>query len=88
MTVDPENLALAAAAGIAGAALGWAHFASLAWVADLFAAGRIGAVALQVGRLAVLSGFLWLCAQGGAAVLLAAAAGVLAGRSLVLRRAR
>jgi len=88
MTTDPHTLSLAAAALMAGGLLGWAHFASLARVTQLLLAGRVGGVALQVGRFCVLGGFFLLCARGGAEVLLAAAAGVLAGRSVALRRAR
>lgn len=79
---------LALGAALAGFGLGWLHFASLSRVADLFVAGHMRAVALQLARLAVLAGFLVLCAQGGAAVLVAGAAGVLAARARVLRGAR
>lgn len=75
-------------AAFAGFALGWIHFASLSRVADLFVAGRLSAVALQVARLAALGAFFWIGAQQGAVTLIAGAAGVLAARQLVLRRAR
>ncbi|MEQ9462452.1 MAG: hypothetical protein RJQ10_02230 [Haliea sp.] len=79
--------ALAAlAAALAGTLAGWIHFTSLARVTDLLVAGRIQGVGLQLGRFVLLGVFLWICAQGGWVVLVAAAVGILAGRTLVLRR--
>lgn len=86
MSITTFLLALAAA--VAGFAAGWLHFASLGQVAEMIVAGRLTAIWLQLGRLAALAAFLFLCAQGGAPVLIAAAAGLLAGRAFVLRRAR
>lgn len=75
-------------AALAGTGAGWLHFRSLRPLADRIVGGDWRALALQVVRLGAMAGFLAFAAQGGAAVLIAAAAGVLAGRQLVLRRAR
>ncbi|MCB1395878.1 MAG: hypothetical protein H6898_14445 [Rhodobacter sp.] len=85
---DPTTLGLAALAALAGLAAGWVHFASLAPIARMLTQGRMLAVALQVARLAVLGLVLWGFARGGALVLVAGAAGILAGRALVMRRVR
>lgn len=87
MQLDPMTLILALGALIAGIAAGWAHFASLRRVADLFTEGRMSAVALQLGRLAALGVFLWLCTRGGAPVLIAGAVGILIGRAVALKGA-
>ena len=79
---------VAALAGLAGLALGVLHFRSLERVTALLVQGRLAGVALQIGRLAVLAVFLWLCARGGPWTLLAGAAGLLAGRALILRGVR
>lgn len=86
MTPDPATLGAIAAAALAGTAVGWFHFASLSRVTDLLLAGRLAGVGLQVARFALLGGFLWICSRGGWPVLLAGALGLLAGRTLVLRR--
>lgn len=86
MTLDAMTLILCGAALVAGAVAGWAHFMSLRRVADLFTEGRMSAVALQLGRLAALGVFLWLCTRGGAAVLIAGALGILLGRAVALKR--
>lgn len=88
MSGAASPLMLALLAFPAGVLAGWVHFTTLGRVAGLLAAGRFSAVALQVLRLALLGGFLWLCAWFGAAALLSGAAGIMAGRALVLRRAR
>ena len=75
-------------AGLIGMAVGWAHFASLVFVTDLLVAGRMTGLLLQLGRFAVLGVFLWLCALAGWVVLIVGAAGVMAGRFIVLKRAR
>ncbi|MBS0126021.1 hypothetical protein KB874_18200 [Aestuariicoccus sp. KMU-90] len=80
--------AQAATALLAGLALGLFHFATLARLIALLVAGRMVAVPLQLARFALLVPFLWIAAQFGAAVLLAGAAGILAGRALLLRRLR
>lgn len=86
MTPALTTILLAVGAALAGTIAGWVHFASLARVTDLLIAGRIAGVGLQAGRFVLLGGFLWLCAQGGWIVLLSGAVGILAGRTLVLRR--
>ena len=83
-----QTLALVAGALVTGTAAGWLHFASLARIADMILAGHLRAIALQLLRILLLAAFLWLCTRGGPAVLFAGAAGVLAGRALVMRRAR
>ncbi|MCA8879425.1 MAG: hypothetical protein KDA73_05555 [Rhodobacteraceae bacterium] len=88
MTGAAATVILALCAALAGLGAGWVHFSSLRGVADRIVAGQLGALGWQLLRLALLGGFLWICAQGGAAVLLAAACGILAGRVLVLRRVR
>ncbi len=75
-------------AGLVGTAVGWGHFASLVFVTDLLVAGRMAGLFLQLGRFAVLGAFLWLCALAGWTVLIAGAAGIMAGRFIVLKRAR
>ncbi|MFT3803336.1 MAG: hypothetical protein QM766_19255 [Burkholderiaceae bacterium] len=84
----PFTVVLAVLAALAGFGAGWLHFASLARVADLIVDGRPSAIGLQLARIAVLGCLLGLFAWAGAAVLLAGTAGVLAGRSFVLRRTR
>ena len=86
MTPELATVVAALVAALAGTAAGWFHFISLSRVADLLVAVRIAGVGLQVARFVVLGMFLWLCAKGGWPVLLAGAAGVMAGRALVLRR--
>lgn len=81
------GLAWAVLAGLAGFAAGWLHFASLAQVTRLFLQGRLAAVWLQLARLALLAGVLFLCARGGAPMLIAAGTGLALARLLVLRRA-
>lgn len=88
MSAHGQTIALALAALLAGYGAGWLHFASLARVADLLAAGRLWALWLQLLRLVALGLFLYLCARGGALVLLAAGAGVLLGRHHVVRGGR
>lgn len=83
---DPTTIVLAILAALAGLGVGWLHFASLERIARRIAEGRLSAIGWQVARLVVLAGVLWLFAQGGAVVLLAGAAGILAGRSIVLKR--
>lgn len=85
---DPATLVLAVLAIIVGFGAGWLHFASLQRVAEMIVEGRLPAIGLQLVRFAALGCLLWIFAKGGALVLLAGAAGILAGRALVLRRAR
>lgn len=86
MSAEVQTMVLALAALLAGLALGWLHFTSLAWVTRLLVAGRLAGVALQLGRFVVLGLFLYLCAQGGWQVLLAGFVGIMAARLFVLRR--
>ncbi|MBP0485068.1 ATP synthase subunit I [Sagittula salina] len=79
---------LCLAAGLVGLATGWLHFATLARVTDLLLEGRLAGVALQLGRFGLTGGFLALCAGAGWPVLLSGAAGIMAGRALVLWRAQ
>jgi len=74
----------------AGLAAGWlagrAHFASLAAIVRSLLAGNVGqAVALQLGRLALLALALAAVARLGGLALLCALAGILAARRQVLR---
>ena len=85
---DLSAILFAILAGLAGLGAGWLHFASLEWVANRIVEGRLSAVGLQLGRLVLLVGILFLFAKGGALVLLAGTAGILLGRIIVLRGAR
>ncbi|KCZ86219.1 hypothetical protein HAD_11050 [Hyphomonas adhaerens MHS-3] len=85
---DVSSLIFALLAGLAGLGAGWLHFASLEWVANRIVEGRLSAIGLQLGRIVLLGGILFLFAQGGALVLIAGAAGILLGRVIVLRGAR
>lgn len=82
------TLVLALLAAGTGLGVGWLHFSSLERVARMVLEGRLAAIGLQIGRLVLLGCLLWLFAKGGALVLIAGAAGIWVGRSLVLRRAR
>lgn len=82
------SLILALLFALAGDGIGWLHFRSLRPVAALIVGGDRRALGIQLLRLAGMAGFLVLAAQGGALVLLAAAAGVFVGRWQVLRAAR
>jgi F1F0 ATPase subunit 2 len=73
-----------------GLALGLAYFQSLRLTADLIVRGGrpfLGA-ALTLGRFAGLGAGLYVAVAGGAPALLAALAGVIWARRIVLRRAR
>lgn len=85
---DVSSLMFALLAGLAGLGAGWLHFASLEWVANRIVEGRLSAIGLQLGRIVLLGGILFLFAQGGALVLIAGAAGILLGRAIVLKGAR
>ena len=71
----------------AGYVAGLVHFRTLKGVARRLAAGELSAVFLQLGRLAMLGGVLFLLALWGAQVLLPGAAGVFLARRRVLARA-
>ncbi|HAE27938.1 MAG TPA: hypothetical protein DCG58_12315 [Hyphomonas adhaerens] len=88
MMPDVSSLIFALLAGLAGLGAGWLHFASLEWVANRIVEGRLSAIGLQLGRIVLLGGILFLFAQGGALVLIAGAAGILLGRAIVLKGAR
>lgn len=86
---EPFVFALGAAAWLAvGALLGACHFLTLRWVVRMLASGRKLAMVLgvQLLRLAGVAGALGLVAsQFGALPLLAAAGGILATRTAILR---
>ncbi|SMF81291.1 N-ATPase, AtpR subunit [Tistlia consotensis] len=71
-----------------GGLVGWAFFASLRRVAELYlgggGAGR--ALALQLGRLALAGVLFWLAARQGAAPLGALFLGFLLARLVIVRR--
>ncbi|MBC57211.1 MAG: hypothetical protein CL814_09755 [Confluentimicrobium sp.] len=73
-------------AALAGTLVGWLHFRSLRAVTERLVAGQLSAVALQMARIAALALFLYVCARFGAVPLLTGAAGIMAGRAIVLRR--
>jgi len=74
---------------VAGAGLGAAHFGSLWWSVVLIRGGRVGlGVAVQSLRFIVLAAALVVIARLGAGPLIAAAAGLVAARALLLRRTR
>jgi F1F0 ATPase subunit 2 len=73
----------------AGAGLGAAHFGSLWWSVILMRAGRTGlGVVVQSLRFVVLAAALVVIARLGPWPFVAAAAGVLTARALLLRRYR
>jgi hypothetical protein len=83
------SLVILASAFAAGAALGAAHFASLCWSVALIRDRRTAlGVLVQALRFAALALALTLIARQGAALFLAAAAGALGARAVLLRRAR
>ncbi len=83
------NVAPLLAAVVAGAGLGAAHFGSLWWSVVLMRDGHTGlGVAVQSLRFVALAAALVLIARLGASPLLAAAAGVLVARALLMRGAR
>ena len=84
------GLAFAAALStILGSILGLIHFGTLAMVTDRLVEGRmVAAAGLQAVRLVLLVVILVLAARFGALPLLTCLAGILAGRRLVLRRAK
>ena len=90
-TLPPWAGLLSLAAHLAvGIALGIFFFRSLWWNARRFAAGgrAITAVALMIGRFALLGGLLTLASLEGALPLLMMALGVLIARPVVIRRVR
>ena len=90
MSLAAQTLPGVALALVAGGAGGWLFFASLRRTVDLWLSGGAAtrALALHLGRFVVLGAVLAGAALAGALPLLAATAGVLLARALVLRRAR
>ena len=89
MDASAVTVVALAAAFVAGAGLGAAHFASLWWSVALIRDGRTGlGVVVQSLRFVVLAAALVLIARAGAGPFVSAAAGVLTVRSLLLRRYR
>jgi len=81
------NLSLLALYLAAGVAVGTIFFRALRWSARMLVEGGAAstALALALGRFLLMGALLTLAAREGAAPLLAASAGVLVGRFLVLR---
>lgn len=73
-----------------GLGLGFVFFRALAITTDLIASGgpALFGLALTLGRLAVLAAGFYVAVLSGGVALLAALAGVLCAKALVLRRAR
>ncbi|MBN2907387.1 MAG: hypothetical protein JXJ18_11815 [Rhodobacteraceae bacterium] len=73
-----------------GLGLGFAYFSALRATADLIVTGGrpILGLALTLGRLAFLGAGFYLAVLAGGLALLAALAGVLCAKALMLRRAR
>ena len=72
----------------AGALIGAFHFVTLLWNVQMFAAGRplVLAMASQLARFGLIAGLLAIIAgRFGALPLLAAAAGILAARTVVVQ---
>ncbi|HZD26518.1 MAG TPA: ATP synthase subunit I, partial [Alphaproteobacteria bacterium] len=84
------TISLLAGYGALGLALGLLHFASLRWLAGQYLGGgpRWRGALVHVARLALLGGTLVWIAQAGAWPLLAATAGLLAGRAAVMAMVR
>ncbi len=86
---DLMPLLLAGGAWLAaGAAIGALYFLALRWNVQIFATGRsvFLAVAIQFARFAAMAGLLTLVAmQFGALPLLAATAGILVARTVLVR---
>lgn len=86
MLAATPTLALALAGGCA---LGLLHFASLQAALTQYGNGRIMlGLALHAGRMVVLVGALYGLVRLGAGPLLAGAAGLLIGRTIVMRMTR
>jgi F1F0 ATPase subunit 2 len=73
-----------------GAGAGACHFIAIAKGAHLFVSGAMPTwpIALMLGRWALTIAVLWFAAREGAAMLLAAAAGFMGARHMVLQRLR
>ena len=89
MDAPEMTVALLAAAFVAGAALGAAHFGSLWWSAVLLQDGQTAlGVVTQALRFVVLAAALALIARLGVKPFLMAALGLVAARALLTHRAR
>jgi hypothetical protein len=91
--IDLSPLSLPAALPVfllGGLVLGYAYFRAVRATADLVVSqgNLLCAVALTLGRLALLSAGFYLAVKAGGAALLTALAGVLGARALMLRRTR
>jgi F1F0 ATPase subunit 2 len=90
--MTPVAILMAAKLPIAlliGVLLGLAHFRTLRTVSEGYSGGRAGRAALlQLLRMAVVVVVLYALARLGAGALLAGALGLLAARSVVVRRVR
>ncbi|SOC82395.1 N-ATPase, AtpR subunit [Ensifer adhaerens] len=83
---DPITAVLSLVALGTGVLAGWLHFVTLSHLSKMLVDGKIAAVGLQVARFVVLAGLFYVWARTGALPLLACAAGVLAGRKIILKR--
>ena len=89
MTNQIALIAPSVAALLLGALLGHLHFAALKRTTEMYARGAtLPAVALHLGRFAVLIPALVVAAKLGAGPLLAAALGILLARQRLVRRER
>jgi F1F0 ATPase subunit 2 len=91
--IDPDiwpMLVTLAASFAGGVLLGTFYFHALGATADLIISGEhpLLAIILTLGRLGFLGAGFYFALQGGTLALLAALAGVLAGRGLTMRRMR
>jgi F1F0 ATPase subunit 2 len=89
LPLAPNDLALAVGCFTAGTIIGAAHFLSLRWNVRMLTAGRswLPVVALQLGRFAIMAVVLALITRTfGALPLLATALGILAARTVIVRR--
>ena len=85
----PPPLPIAAAA-LAGCAMGLAYFGALWFAVRRHAEGRgrFVALALHVGRFALLGGGLWIIAQQGAPSLIAGLGGFVVARQIAILTVR
>ncbi len=82
-------LALIVAGGAVGLLIGAVHFVSLRWNAALFIAGRpVGALLLQLLRIALSAAVFVVLAKAAMLALLAGAAGFMWARSIALHLGR
>ena len=88
MTALTSSLAVNAALGfVVGLAVGFAHFATLAWNARLFVAGSMAmAIGIQMVRIGLVALVLILLARHNFVSFVAGALALLAARAIVLSR--